>query len=341
MDGDAEQWTPAQRWLVGWLPPAIMAVAAGVELLSPYSERVAGWPFAMSLLVVGMPHGAADLAVSRRMGMFATRSSALRFVATYSAGMVGAFALLWMFPLATLGLFAALSAWHFGSADHEDLAERCSKPATNGVRRASWVAARGSLILAVPFAARPAEATRVVVDVVTLVGGKAPTLDPDTVALTATCVVGGALAVWASDASASLLARRWRSVALDAVETLAIFLAAAVLHPLFSVGMYFVAWHSWRHTRRLVEFVAGERVTPLRSLLASHRASLPLLLPTIAATTAVAWWLAPERSVWWVAIVAIAAYVVVTPSHHMLVERMHARRRVARGDRPAPDGVAA
>jgi hypothetical protein len=124
---------------------------------------------------------------------------------------------------------------------------------------------------------------------------------------------------------------------MDAAETLVIVLAAAVLHPLFSVGLYFIAWHSWRHARRLAEFVTGARVGPLRSLLATHRASLPLLLPTVAATVAVAWWVAPGRTVWWVAIVAIAAYVVVTPSHHVLVERMHARRRDVRRGRSVPE----
>ena len=79
------------------------------------TEKLALLPWLVSLVAVGLPHGAADWAVSRRAWGAAT----LRIGAAYLACMTAVLGLFIAFPTPMVTAFAALSVWHFGMA-HAD-----------------------------------------------------------------------------------------------------------------------------------------------------------------------------------------------------------------------------
>ncbi|MEI7780850.1 MAG: Brp/Blh family beta-carotene 15,15'-dioxygenase, partial [Planctomycetota bacterium] len=93
--------------LAGMLAAAVAAIAFGPQ----WSVRAAALPWLVSLVFVGLPHGAADLAIAQRLG---SRAGAVRMFVGYFAVMVAVFVGFAMFPVPLVLLFAALSIWHFG-----------------------------------------------------------------------------------------------------------------------------------------------------------------------------------------------------------------------------------
>jgi Brp/Blh family beta-carotene 15,15'-monooxygenase len=301
------------------LPLACLAaVAAAAAVTGPgWSERLAPLPWLLSLAVVGLPHGAADFAISRRAccgwqlaGLWLAYAAIMALVAV--AFMAA--------PVMALAAFAALSAWHFGAADAD-----LDRPPPTGWARAVTAAARGCPTLAAPLAARP-EATATAASellALALPAGRMVTA----VQVQTAGIVLAAVAVAAIVAD-GLLARRqtgdpsrwlWHLVALGVLLALGL-----CTDPLFSVGLSFLVWHSWRQMGPLAAEVTGAWPSSWHelagALVAIHAAALPLLLPTWGVLAA-AWWLwSPEHDLRDLAILSIGVYLVVTPAHELLGE---------------------
>ena len=238
-------------------------------------------------------------------------------------------------PAAVIVLFAAVSVWHFGLS-HADGQSPPTGPGT--VPRAIAAIARGAAVLGPPMAAWPVETAAVVAELVALIGSRAATaaapvparFDPTGVRIVGLGLVAAAVAAACLEAAAgrSLPAVRRRS-GQTAVELLVIGLVGTVAAPLFSVGIYFLTWHSWRHMRLLAPLVAGLRPadTPalLRSVARIHLAALPLLVPTWGTLLACWWLVSPTRSLHDLAILSLAVYLVVTPSHDLLMNLLQER----------------
>ena len=74
--------------------------------------------FAVGILFLGIPHGAADLLVANQnANSEKKRFSMLFFFANYLGRLVGFGAILWFFPLIGNILFIFLAAYHFGETD--------------------------------------------------------------------------------------------------------------------------------------------------------------------------------------------------------------------------------
>lgn len=316
------------------LPLAVMAAAAAGAVLwgTGRTEQRDAMPWLVSLGFVGLPHGAADLAVSRSTwGGGAT----LRLSAAYVAFMACVLALFLAWPVLTVAAFAGLSVWHFGMA-HADGQE----PPLAGGRlvRAAAAVARGGLVLGVPMARWPEATSAVAIDVVRLVTGQPVTVEPGLVRL-----VGSGLAAVAVVALAVEGLRSWRRpddrrrTVQTAVELSVITAIGLATPPLFSVGMYFLCWHGWRQMRLLVPIVTGavpvDAASLARGLAAVHLAGVPLLLPTWLVLAAAWWFLSPDHSARDLALLSLAAYLIVTPSHDLLVDLF--RRRSAIGAGPS------
>lgn len=296
-----------------------------------WSRAAAPWPWLVSLVFVGLPHGAADLAVTRRMcrGLAAVAGLFAAYIALMAvAG--GGFVLA---PLPVLLLFVALSGWHFGAA-HADA------QAPPIVRRPGALAlaalARGAPVLGVPLAVWP-EASAGVAAAMTGLAGAASGIDAATVratglALVALGAAGLAAEAWRTRRDPGGPARSWSTL----VDMAVIGGLEAVADPLFAVGCYFLGWHAWRQMRLLAPALGGPPIADARSLLTAlsriHVAALPLLVPTWAAIAA-AWWLLPggnlPRDLRGLAILSLAVYVVVTPSHDLLMDWWRSRGRQA------------
>jgi Brp/Blh family beta-carotene 15,15'-monooxygenase len=118
-----------------------------------------------------------------------------------------------------------------------------------------------------------------------------------------------------------------RVACLEAVETGVICLSFLFLHPLFAIGLYVLCWHSWRHLYSLSRFLPsaksdGSGKDLIGAICRLHIESLPLLIPTIVAYVALAWWRLDVWSSEELAALTIALFVVVTLPHHLLVERL-------------------
>jgi hypothetical protein len=120
-----------------------------------------------------------------------------------------------------------------------------------------------------------------------------------------------------------------RRSADTAIDLLVIGLLGASASPLFTVGIYFLAWHSWRHMRTLAPVVAGVRPADPRSLgralFRIHVAALPLLVPTWGVLLACWWAVSPGHTLHDLAILSLAVYLVVTPSHDLLIDLLRSR----------------
>ncbi|WP_420369177.1 Brp/Blh family beta-carotene 15,15'-dioxygenase [Curtobacterium sp. L1-20] len=207
-------------------------------------------PFAVSVLVFGLPHGALDHLVPARLrpGTSTLRSVTVVVVLYLVVG--SATALLWVVdPVVGFAAFIAVTWFHWGQGDV--FVDRLLDDGASGrVGSAVTLVTRGALPMLVPFAAHPAAATAVVSSTASVVRPGAATAGPEGVPVPVRVVIG--LVVLGLVVLHLVAVRRsgapvWRQAAEDAV--LLVFFA--VVPPVLAVGLYFTLWHSVRHILRL------------------------------------------------------------------------------------------
>jgi Brp/Blh family beta-carotene 15,15'-monooxygenase len=273
---------------------AAAAVAAGI-LGTAWSHAVAPIPWLVAIVAVGLPHGATDLSVSRRLCPPAAR---LRVWIAYLAMMAATVMAFTAAPALVVGGFIVVSAWHFGLP-------------------------HGGIAVGVPLFVWPAASGRLGDRLLELTGHAplVPAFPEAAVGAAGAGLVATGIAVAVINA-----ARAARPVSAAVSRNFGELAALAglglVADPLFSVGLTFLAWHAWRQMEPLATIVTGAAPTSpqslARSLVAIHAAALPLLVPTWIAI-AYGWWrLSPDHSAVDLAILSIAAYLVVTPAHEAL-----------------------
>lgn len=326
----------ALTFRVGPLACLAAAALAAVVWGPAWSAGAAPLPWIVSLAFVGLPHGAADFALSRRT--WRGRPLAGLWLA-YLAIMAAVAAAFVTAPVPVIVAFAALSVWHFGLA-HTD-GEQPERQTWGGRIPAALL--RGCVVLAAPLAVWPAETAAVAAELMTLVPGPGRVFDPAAVrsagfglgtVAAAAAVLEGWLA-WRRPADR----RRWLAGLLDSGVILAL---GCVADPLFAVGLYFLVWHGWRQMQPLVTAVEGDSPADWRTLAAGltriHAAALPLLVPTWLAIGGAWWAWSPGHTARDLAILSIGAYLVVTPAHELLGDllRVITRHRTAAPRRPAP-----
>jgi Brp/Blh family beta-carotene 15,15'-monooxygenase len=302
------------------VPLACLAAAAvGGCAGAGWSERLAPVPWLVALVCVGLPHGAADFAISRRawrgrplVALWLAYAAAIALVA---AGFVAA-------PVTVITLFALVSCWHFGAAHLAADGQLADGPL--GV---AAVIARGGIVLAAPLAVWPAETATAAADLVQLAAPRGPGPDP----LLAPSVVRAAGLVLAGLTASAVGVEAWLASGRPACRRrLAVLLVDLVVigglglgtHPLFAVGLYFLVWHSWRQMEPLAETLTGAvpRSWPalVRAVAWIHAAALPLLVPTWAAIAAAWWHWSPTHAPRDLALLSIGGYLLVTPAHEWL-----------------------
>ncbi len=306
---------------------AAAAVAGGV--LGPeWSVRAAATPWLVALSVVGLAHGATDLAVSQRL----CPSGALRRVwAAYAAAMAVVVMAYEIAPVAVIVLFVLLSAWHFGHA-----ATEAERTAVDGApwRFACSAVARGGIMLGVPLAGWPEAAGHVAADLLAITGqaGLAATEPFPSTAVRGLGILLVAMAAIGLAIERSIVGRLSASgrPGDGATAELAVMAALGLTtDPLFSVGLSFLVWHAWRQMEPLAVILTNDHPTSWpalgRAVVRIHIAALPLLIPAWLAIGG-AWWLgSPTHSARDLAILSIAAYLVVTPAHALLGGMLVAR----------------
>ena len=331
---------PAQPSAVGFerfafrtLPLACLLLLSLAAIIggSGWTSRWAALPWIVSLVFVGLPHGAADLAVTRRL---CGRASTVRIFAIYVACMAAVLAAFLLAPGLLVVLFTGLSIWHFGLA-HADgqspsIDRRWDAQATAAI-------GRGAAVLGVPLAAWPVETAAVAADLLHMARSAGLSavatparFDPSMIRTTGFGLLAAAAAAVAVEAVAGRRVPAARRRSADTlVDLLVIGLLGALASPLFAVGAYFLVWHSWRHMRSLAPVVAGVQPADAPSLRLAlfriHLAALPLLVPTWGALLACWWVVSPGHTLHDLAILSLAVYLVVTPSHDLLIDLLRSR----------------
>lgn len=217
-------------------------------------------PFAVSVLVFGLPHGALDHLVPTRLRPgTSTVRSVLVVVALYLVVGTATAALWAAAPLLGFATFIAVTWFHWGQGDL--FVDRLLDDGTAGrLGAVLTVAVRGALPMLVPFIAQPAAAAAVVIGTATSLGG---TPAAAAVEVPAAARVAGAALVVALIVLHLLTVRRaevplWR----QATEDIVLVVFFAVVPPVLAVGLYFTFWHSVRHILRLelTDSIAAEQL---------------------------------------------------------------------------------
>jgi len=252
--------------------------------------RVPGWaqylPFAASLVLFGLPHGAVDhLVPSRLAGRDADVRSVLAVVVLYLALSSLCLALWFAAPPAAFVLFVLITALHWGTGDLHALLF-FGPDGLDGMGRASralLVFLRGGLPMLLPLVFFP-EAYRGVADAAAgLFGANATSLSgafSPAFRLAAAAALAAVAWLFLSCAVADLAGER-RALIPVTIESLLLFAFFALVPPVLSIGLYFTLWHAPRHVARLVILdPAGSRYLraghPARALARFARDAAPL-----------------------------------------------------------------
>lgn len=236
----------------GWIALAAVTVPFLVGVSVPLSYQLL--PLAVSAVLFGLPHGAVDhLAVPRTRGEAATPRW-LAAVGLLYLVVGGGYALVWFLsPAVAVAAFILMTWAHWGQGDVYPLVELADGEHPAGrLGRALTAATRGSLPMAVPFVAFPAQYELVVATLAGLFDPAAPATLSAAFTPTARLVVAATVATLACSSIALGAVNGRRGVRLDAAETGLLILFFSTVPPLLAIGLYFCLWHALRHIARLL-----------------------------------------------------------------------------------------
>jgi Brp/Blh family beta-carotene 15,15'-monooxygenase len=95
-----------------------LVLALNQNWLLPFSEHLQILVFLGGILIVGLPHGAADLLVSKKESLDEIKAfSYNKFFFNYLIRIVLFFSLIALFPLIGIFVFVLIAAYHFGETD--------------------------------------------------------------------------------------------------------------------------------------------------------------------------------------------------------------------------------
>ena len=240
-----------------WLFVALVLFFAAGLTVPSWAEYL---PFALSLVVLGLPHGAVDhLAVPRLLGRRAWPWPVLAVGSLYLV-LGGLYLALWFVaPVAAFALFVALTWFHWGGGDLYALvaftSDRGDYP-SGRTRRALTLISRGGLPMLVPLLAFPETYRAVAESVVVLFAPGSAGVLSWAFAHSFRLLTGVAFALLVVGVLASGYRGAKKSGArgtwlVDVVETAILALYFALVSPVLAIGLYFCLWHATRHIARL------------------------------------------------------------------------------------------
>jgi beta-carotene 15,15'-dioxygenase len=236
-------WVLWPSWL--FVAALVLLFAAGLTV-PPWAEYL---PFALSVGVFGLPHGAVDpLAVPRLLGRKDEIAGAALAVGLLYLVLDGLYLALWFVaPVAAFALFIALTWFHWGGGDLHALAafasDRGEYPAGR-TRRALTLLVRGGLPMLVPLLAFPETYRAVAESTVGLFAAATAGVFSWTFELSFRLFAGLAFALFAVGVLASGYGSAKKSGGrgvwqVDVAETVVLALYFALVPPVLAVGLYF------------------------------------------------------------------------------------------------------
>ena len=326
---------------VGWI-----ALAAGLAI-SPWIHSVpAGYlavPLLISILVLGLPHGALDHRTAALVWPMGRTQNQLIFHAAY-LGLAGSYLLLWFIdPLTAFALFLILTIFHWGQGDI-DFGKRQHDGAGLSEHPILMTLVRGGAPVILPILFWPS--------VVESVAGWTMALFPSS-ALVSTGIsptLPGSLRIllgglfFAAVARAVMLdlpsKRRVSGSGGDAAaavtplwETVGLVLFFSLVHPLLAIGLYFPFWHGLRHLDGLrTDLSRGAEPLAWREILV---AALPLTVVSVILMAALGLLVAGRWNLTSVAGLYLVLLAILTLPHAVVVgARDYFGRNARRAPRP-------
>ena len=235
-----------------FLAVTLVLFALGLDVEGPIRYA----PFALSLILFGLPHGAADHLVPGRLSAAGVSAGSVIAVVILYLILAALYLVVWIAaPVFAFGFFILLTWFHWGQGDlYSTIAFfQAQHPAPRALKILT-VVVRGGLPMLVPLLAFPEVYRTVAASVVGLFAG---TREPAWVfepafrlavgtAFFALILVG---LFWGYVVSRPNGLAAW---AFDAAEVGLLAVYFAVVPPVFALGMYFCLWHAPRHIARLM-----------------------------------------------------------------------------------------
>jgi lycopene beta-cyclase len=232
----------ATRPALWHLPPLLGALALvflWFTIAPELRPTVGAGVFLGSILLLGMPHGAADISLAP---LLKGRSFQYGMFLLYYGGLMALALSLWVLsPLIAIVGFFLMTTWHWGTADVVPVFQRghqivrLSSAGLHGLIRGAW-------ILLGPLAFHP-----LAVDNLLFAWGGAISVSPYAGIIVTVWIVCVVLDFYLSRGlSKAAYLRRWYYLEILFLVTLQM-----LLDPLWWVAIYFICFHSWRHSLRL------------------------------------------------------------------------------------------
>ena len=312
-----------------WVRPAFLLLGALIGWAFGWSGGggAAGWwLWAAAVFVVGLPHGAYDLAAMRRQdsggggergvvagvwrGGRGVGRTAGRFGA-YSAVTVAALALLVVFPAAVILGFLVLSSYHFGVSDAAWTRGRVGLSVRD--RLTAW--GQGGLAIFAPVALDPAGSLAPFGVMARSLGGELAVGNAGVIGVAA-CALGLVAVV------IGVVGCAVRGEGGRVAETLGVVLGigalAALVPPLVAVGVYFLVVHAGGHCWRAC-VPGGVSGSPgFLNAWRVHLESVALFVPSVVGVLVIAWVVFGGVGGREVALGFLVFCVFGTPAHHAL-----------------------
>ena len=266
IDADRALWHTARRRLFrpvdALFAALIVVVAAGVQI----PEVVQYVPFAISLVLLGLPHGALDHLVPSRLARRAPEPRGMTFVVLLYLLVGGAVVLLWFLnPVLAFVAFILTTWFHWGQGDLFVEGTRTGAGLPSRLTRAGMLTVRGALPMVVPLVAAPAVYLGVFRDTTGVIAAQTADLTPFFESGLLRVLIIAALVALGAITFAATARARWGTLEgrrawwgdLGEVVLLAVYFA--VVPPILAIGLYFCLWHWLRHIVRLSLLDPGSR----------------------------------------------------------------------------------
>ncbi len=311
-----------------WPAAAFLGAAAAV-LVGRTTALPMVWsfvPWALSLVLFGLPHGALDHEVLLRLWRPAPPPR--RALGTILAGYVGVSGLVilgwFVAPTVVFAGFILLTWAHWGLADLWWSWRRDPTYFSSRWHRGVFAAWRGALPMLVPLASDPGWYRRTAEGVCNLFLRHPADFHWLELGATRLAALGVALALGGAD---FFLARRASPTrGLNLAEGAGLLLFFGVLPALASVGFYFSFWHGLRHIRRLM-------ASEVLGWGGFARRATPATLGALAMLGALAWVTRRHLDGFGLVGVYLALIAALTVPHALVVTWLDLREGLWRQDR--------
>lgn len=232
-----------------------------LSLLIPFFEFIHGlsytyqlFPFVLSMVFLGLPHGAMDHLVPAELSSVSLPGSALRVGLLYAV-LGGLYTAWWFIDAVTALLFFIVLTWiHWGQGDLHSIKElQRGQYAGGPLINFLYVVVRGGIPMLVPLIAHPELYARFISSVLSLFSTAQVIISFSGSIRLFTLLVMGSLTVISGMYHLAKATRQGslRPWVYTQFETVLLWTYFLTLPPIFAVGVYFCVWHSLRHIARI------------------------------------------------------------------------------------------